>query len=278
MPPYTSFQGLPQSIAPTNDGTQAWWARLLNDIPLTTFTIMCAPHVFAELASISIISVDSWAFNMPYQIIRFRQDEMAARRRVDLNNLPNLLTARPWTEFSVNEGSSLKAYTTYEYFLRRTPSLMATLHSTKSTEADLMFARLKSFSFTAIFPFYNHVDEILKSVRKMKHLRTLSLMLCPEPQSRVLEDEIEDAKGHLDVNDPWNEFDTAYMLVSHTVVALTVEGELHELRIDDVKMEGIRDNLETLISSKLQEWWSYEGRGIWRRKRQPTSEARPPTS
>jgi len=251
---------------------------LLNEIPLTTFTIICAPHVFAELASISIISVDSWAFNMPYQIIRFRQDDMAARCRVDLNNLPNLLTARPWTEFSVNEGSSLKAYTTYEYFLRRTPSLMATLHLTKSAEADAMFTKLTSFSFTAIFPFYNHVDEILKSVRKMKHLRTLCLKLCPEPESTVLADEIEDAKGHLDVNDPWNEFDTAYMLVSHTVIALTVEGQLSELRVDDVKMEGIRDTLETLISSRLQEWWSYEERGIWRRKTQPVPQTAVPAS
>ena len=180
---------------PCNHLHPAWWARLLNRVPATSFSIICAPHVFAELASISIVDVDSWAFNMPHQVIRFRQDPETARQHISLNDLPNLLTARPWTDFSVNEGSSLKAYTTYEYFLRRTPSLMATLHLSKSAEADTMFGNLTSFSFVAIFPFYNHVDEILKSVRKMKKLQKLSLKLCPEPESTVLADEIEEAQG-----------------------------------------------------------------------------------
>ena len=72
---------------------------------------------------------------------------------------------------------------------------MATLHLAKSAEADAMFARLTSFSFIAIFPFYNHTDEILKSVRKMKKLQKLFVKLCPEPDSTVLNDEIEEAHG-----------------------------------------------------------------------------------
>ena len=67
------------------------------------------------------------------------------------------------------------------------------------------------------------------------------------------------------MNDPWSEFDTGYMLTCHTIIALTFEGELKELRVDDVKMEGIRDHLEGLISSKIGHWWAYEGNGHWKR-------------
>ena len=47
----------------------AWWSRLLTAIPLTTFTILCPPYVFAELAHISLVNTDSWVFNMPYHTV-----------------------------------------------------------------------------------------------------------------------------------------------------------------------------------------------------------------
>ena len=251
---------------PCNHLHPAWWARLLNEVPAHTFTIACAPHVFAELVGTSIVGADAWAFNMPHQLLKLKQEPESVYDQISLTNLPSLFSARKWTDFSVNEGSSLKAYTTYEYFLRRTPSLLGTLNARQLTMADGMFAELQSFTFTAIFPFYNHVDEILKIVRKMKRLKILRTKLCPEPHSTVLRDEIDSAGGHVDVNDPWTEFDTAYSLVAHTVLFLTIEGQLEEFQADDVKMTGIRDTLENSINHRLQELWLYRGNGIWVRQ------------
>ena len=78
------------------------------------------------------------------------------------------------------------------------------------------------------------------------------------------------------------EFDTAYTLIAHTVIYLTPmeengekagqagpwlgQGKLEEFRVDDVKMEGIRENMEEVISQRLQEWWVYAGEGLWKRK------------
>jgi hypothetical protein len=257
-----------QLQGPCNHIHPAWWARLLNEVSARTFTITCAPHVFAELVNTTIVSADAWAFNMSHQILTLKQDSDSVDDHISLTDLPSLFSARRWTDLSVNEGSSLKAYTTYEYFLRRTPSLLGTLHASKSTIADSMFASLQSFTFTAIFPFYNHVDEILKSVRKMRCLKVLRMKICPEPHSTVLVDEIDAAGGHIDVNDPWNEFDTAYRLIAHTVLFLSVEGRLEEFRVDDVKMSGIRENLEGSITERLQESWIYRGDGIWSRQMQ----------
>ena len=47
----------------------AWWSRILTTIPLTTFTILCPPYVFAELTHTSLINSDSWVFNMPYHTV-----------------------------------------------------------------------------------------------------------------------------------------------------------------------------------------------------------------
>ncbi len=138
----------------------AWWARLLNEVPATSLGIVAPPEVFAELAGIYSWSNDAWAFDMPLQTLRVDQSLDAARTRIDYDELPNFLVARPWENLVYNEGSSLSAYTTYEFFLRRTPSLLTALHFNSSAAGDSLFANLLEFDFIAIFPFYNHVDEV----------------------------------------------------------------------------------------------------------------------
>ena len=247
-----------------------WWSRLLDALPaLRTFIILCPPFVLAELAETSIVNMDSWIFNMPYHTVRFGQSPVAHDTTTNVMT-HHLLTARPWTSFSLNEGSSLKAYSQYEYFRMRTPSLLGAFNVTKSTIADTVFASLQHFSYTAIFPFFNHVDEILKNVRKMKKLKTLTTKLCPEPESSVIDDEIKACLNHIDINDAWMEFDTSYTLVAHTARYLAVEGQLEELRVDDVKMEGIREQLEETVSEILRSEWAYTASsGIWKRLGDP---------
>ncbi|KAH0848835.1 hypothetical protein AYO21_08280 [Fonsecaea monophora] len=249
----------------------AWWARLLNEVPATRFGIVAAPEILTELTGICSWTSDAWAFDMAFQILRLDQTLEAARTPIDYDDLPNFLVARPWQNMVVNEGSSLLAYTTYEFFLRRTPSLLTALHSNNSAAGDALFNNLLSFDFISIFPFYNHVDEVLKSVRKMRRLRRLFVKLCPEPHSTVFRDEIELAGGAIDIHDPWNECETSWSLIAHSVVFLTTEGQLSELQMDDVKVEGIRQRLEQNVSSLLQERWRYEDprSGIWRRIKDP---------
>ena len=246
-----------------------WWARLLNTVPALTFTIICPPYVFAEFASTSIVDVDSWAFNMPYHVIRFRQSRLAAIRQTSFNDDHDLFSARPWTEFSINEGSSLKVYSQYEYFLRRTPSLMSAVLLCPSPGLTFMLSKLEKFTYTAIFPFYNHVDDVLKNIRKMSNLKHLRFRLCPDPRSSVIDDELMETKGHIDLVDAWMEFNTSYGLVGHTVRLLSVEYSLQEFQVEDVSMEGIKDGLIESLNAILDSKMVHQGDGLWRRS-QPT--------
>ena len=250
----------------------AWWARLLNALPSATqIAIVAPPEILDALAGIYTWSTDAWAFDMPLQILRLGLSSDYAQQELDYDNLPNLLAAKPWSQMTVNEGSSLMAYTTYEFFLRRTPSLLTALHFNNSVAGDALFANLLSLDFVAIFPFYNHVDEILKCIRKMKLLQHLFVKLCPDPHTTIFRDEIELAGGHMDVNDPWNECETSWMLIAHTVVYLTMEGDLQELQMADVQIEAVRKTLEDSLTARLQEWWAYNGAGsgLWRRRTTP---------
>ena len=115
----------------------------------------------------------------------------------------------------------------------------------------------------------------------MTNLQKLFVKLIPEPSSTILDDEINAAIGHFDINDPWQEFDTGLALIASACVELSeharddsdvraeVMGSLEVLKIDDVKMLGVRDNIEEIINRHLAEpaelRWGYEGNGVWRR-------------
>ena len=115
----------------------------------------------------------------------------------------------------------------------------------------------------------------------MHRLQSLFLKLVPEPESTVLDDEIAEARGHLDIHDPWNEFDTSLALTAAACLYLSERKEqetnewglprlgcLTELRIDDVKMERMRWNIEDLVTARLHEhehvYWRHMESGVWR--------------
>ena len=208
----------------------AWWIRILNEIRPTTFRVSCNPSAASYLAQVPIDVTDSWAFKMPLHYLELRQEPCFAQQTIfydfPYNDIPSIIGAKPWSSIKVNEGSSLAAYNTYEYFLKKPPSLFSHIQTALNvipvgasprvlrnvlhtpiavTTIHATLETLSEFSFVAIFPFYNHVDQVLKCIRRMKNLKTLSIRLCPDPSSTVFDDEIRAAKGHFDINDPWNE-------------------------------------------------------------------------
>lgn len=205
----------------------AWYVRLLNEIPVKRMTVGCKPHIFAKICQINLNLQDAWAFDIPYQLLELRQSPGSAVQSISYDSIPSLLTAKQWDSIRVNEGSSLAAYTSYEYFLKKPPSLMSNVNTYLNTapananpepvrqtvgstissfmSIQLMLETLREFSFVAIFPFYNHVDEVLKCIRRMSNLRKIYIKLCPEPDSTALNDAVNAAGGHIDLNDPWAE-------------------------------------------------------------------------
>lgn len=208
----------------------AWWCRLHNEIRPSRLTIACDPQVYSQLAQIPMEMTDAWAFKMSYQLLELSQSAAVAQTDIDYfegHPLPSILGAKHWSSMRVNEGSNLAAYTKYEYFLKKPPSLMSNVQTSlnvvpANANPELMhkafgvsapcitsihdvLSQLEEFSYVAIFPFYNHVDQILKCIRRMTALKKLFVKLCPEPESTVLDDEIKAAEGHFDINDPWNE-------------------------------------------------------------------------
>jgi hypothetical protein len=213
----------------------AFWAHLLAVIDPSTVTILAPPVDLACLTNCAIDTFGDWAFSeMDFHILSLRQ---SSRRSPNTSRIPtysslqpipatypaiapsSVLTLRPWTHLSLNEGPFLKAYGTYEFFERGPPSLVysikdsiirnrpqpeATWTPSKPPTSRRPLSTLTSLDYTAIFPFANHAD-FSPILHQITHL---SLQLAPDAQSNILNDRAR--LGKADLTDCWTELLTTY--------------------------------------------------------------------
>ncbi|KAK7755751.1 hypothetical protein SLS62_002364 [Diatrype stigma] len=120
-----------------------------------------------------------------------------------------LFTARRWTGLLLNEGSSTKVYRTYEFFLRRPPSMLGALLGCEEwpNDAPLVPPSVVDLSYVAIFPLSAQVRMLLEHLPRIDRL---FVQLGPASASsrRLLEDPAE--MRHVDPADLWMERDSAY--------------------------------------------------------------------
>lgn len=175
-----------------------WLWRIVFDVlDPARFTIVAPPHCLATLFSRSIALDEAWAFDAPYHILSLSQDRTTAQ------NVPSLLasqsatsstadrsadggssirarpaipcdlfTLRPWSAVLLNEGSSISAYRTYEFFLRRTPSILDSLLGTgpPPNHGPLLPSSIRHFTFIGIFPLHSHLMNFADALPVLDHL------------------------------------------------------------------------------------------------------------
>ncbi|KAI1842086.1 hypothetical protein JX266_011737 [Neoarthrinium moseri] len=126
-----------------------------------------------------------------------------------------LFILRPWTSILLNEGSSIRAYQTYEFFLRQPPSMLSALLGIGEypNNQPLLPSTITDFNYIAIFPLASHVQTLLSDLPKLDRL---FVQLTPRPTNQVLQD--QKAMKNIDMADLWMERNTAY---SHLFAELT---------------------------------------------------------
>ena len=260
----------------TDTETPLWWEELFLEIDPLSVTVIAPPFIFGDMAATSLYQKDGWAFNLPLQMMQFQQTarNKAHTRLLEPGEHGTFFNARPWSTLFFNEGSSLSAYSTYEYYLLRVPSLMDTwgqsLTSPPATPQSVItpsmaLARLTTFHYTAIFPFYNHTNLVLKLLRTMTSLRSFTIQLSPGPGSTILDEETARSAA-LDASDPWMELETSYALVAHTVRYLGVQGRLDEFRTMDYALPILRETIDGKLVRVLSEKWVHDGEGFWKKR------------
>lgn len=131
----------------------------------------------------------------------------------------SLFTLRPWTSVLLNEGSSVRAYETYEYFLRQPPSMLDALLGTGEypNNRPLLPRTIVDFNYIAVFPIASHVASLFDGLPKLDRL---FLQLTPRPSNHILQDQKQ--MKHVDRADLWMERNTVYSQLPNE---LLLEGE-----------------------------------------------------
>lgn len=246
------------------------WQHILPHINPLSITISGEPLYLARLMHCDLSILHQWAFDMPLQTLRLSQPALPyTPPQTALHNPPalGLLDARPWTHLALNEGSALPAYRSYEYYLKITPSLLGTRpREPVSSPLLALSATLTSLHYTATFPFYGHVDDVLKYAKAMPLLEKLSLQLVPGVESTAFEDPARTANVNLE--DCWLEVDTGYELVVHAVLSMGRRkgGRLTEFESLDCGVKDLRVGLVRRFGELGRgAGWRWCGGGVWKK-------------
>ncbi|KAJ6033633.1 uncharacterized protein N7446_008075 [Penicillium canescens] len=258
--------------SPDHRADPFWWRRVLCYLDPAHIMVLAPPTFIGETIGSPIMDGHSWAFDIPLQILYMERECRfdGSSKLPDLASCTSLLRARPWTSVTFNESSSLKAYNHYEYFLSCVPSILRewgmmrgegrNMPLQRPRDLPLLLHGLSTFSYTAVFPFYNHVQIVLDAVLRMGSLRRLDVQLAPDRNNHVTEIE---QRGSMDANDPWMELATSYSLIGFTVSQMD---SLKEFRSGDLHVEAVRDDLLANLNDVIGDAaWVHDGRGIWKR-------------
>lgn len=258
--------------SPENREDPFWWRRVLSYLDPLRITVVAPPPFVGAMLGTQIMDGHSWAFEIPLQMLHLERNGRQGGRALSarLQEHSSLLSARTWKSLWFNESSSLKAYSHYEYFLFQVPSLFTQWGSLASPPGrpaelpeSLSLNRLTTFSYTAVFPFYNHVKLVLDAVCLMTSLQSLRTQLAPCQNDRVIELE---QRGSIDPSDPWMELATAYSLIAHAVRDLGAKGCLRRFTAWDFQFDALRPELSSILNDILGETrWSHDGQGVWTR-------------
>ncbi|KAF2716957.1 hypothetical protein K431DRAFT_234207 [Polychaeton citri CBS 116435] len=267
----------------------AFWQHVFSVLNPTRIVIVAPPTDMACLTNCAIDTFGDWAFSdMELHSLELCQDISTipitkphgqpvsySLLKPNPTSFPgvgpsSILHMRPWTHCSLNEGSFLKAYGTYEYFERGPPSVIYSIKDClgprnnpvdRKYPPDKGIQALRSFTYTGIFPFANHID----FNALFSQLELLDVQLAPDPQSGILDDKARTGKAEL--GDCWQELTGAYNDIARSLSfpperAQRLFPNLKKFVCKDYAIPALKEDLD-LVFQTVDRFglWSYDGDG-----------------
>lgn len=259
--------------------------RIIETINPEILTILAPPSVIADLARVAADMRDAWAFDMPLHALRLRQPPEYSGPTA-LASGSEFGVRRPWSSCLYNEGSFLKVYSTYENFLKHTPSLLAlgcmcncSLYGDQYSAPLLQLGmvcnsvlfkgsmtalapdpwdRLQTFDFIVMFPLHTHVNNVISGLYHCASIVTLRTQLASHSDSDMWKDPAI-ASIHADL---WMEFQESYSIIFDIVQKMSDGKFLRNFKILDraTSGRGLIDDL--LRQCPLVSWHEHE-EGWW---------------
>ncbi|EGR45591.1 uncharacterized protein TRIREDRAFT_81149 [Trichoderma reesei QM6a] len=197
------------------------WETIFDHLDLLSINLVSSPAILASLLGRPMDLSGCWIFRQRFHILSLSRPAKSVERHPATSKTPvsirprphiktsvpcSLFSIRPWESMLLNEGSSVKVYTTYEYFNHVPPSLLnALLDAGDESMQHLLLNTLRSFSYIAIFPLATHINHDL--IHRIPALESFYIQIVPRAPSFAGDDYRHPA---MDISDLWMERNTAY--------------------------------------------------------------------
>ena len=236
---------------------------IINAVDPSSVTFLMPPAAFESILPYKLELEDAWSFNIPYQILRLEQqqqaEEQAPARKPRQDR--NIFTLRAWRHMIFNEGCSIKAYSTYEYFMKRTPSLLYPKRARHPVDSLEICSQMVSLDYIAVFPIYRGAlyHDI---VAGFKNLQRVRIQFSPAYGNDVLDN--VGRLGRCQRSDLWNELQEAYMQFVRMLENNALWGNsLREFTLLDYSRVGLGDMVHRGYPSGYISDWRSQGEGSW---------------
>jgi hypothetical protein len=199
------------------------WSSVFKHLEPTRVVVAAPPATLAGLLDTQMMSADAWAFDMKMHYVELQQPETLRLEHMESDtrfNSPALIHKRPWSHLGYNEGSSITAYSTYEYHLKQSPKMLYLILERLAKEVKAC-CNITSFSFTGVFPFATNITAITRALQKISTLKHLTFQLAPGLENNSLDD--PKRMGRAQRTDFWLEWNESYKVLASYLGMLELE-------------------------------------------------------
>jgi hypothetical protein len=196
--------------APLAQAIYELWDQVFSNLNPDRLVVAAPPSTLSALLDAQMLSSDAWAFDMKMHYVEFSQknSQLSSHRNRECRPWGNALVHRkPWTHLGYNEGSSVAAYSTYEYHLKQSPKMLYLTLLRLAKEVQNC-CNITSFSFVGVFPFSTNMNAVIHALQKIPTLREIQVQLAPGPESDLLS--TPKKLGRAQASDLWLEWNGCY--------------------------------------------------------------------
>ena len=242
------------------------WSSVFRHFDPTRVVVAAPPATLAGLLDTQVMSADVWAFEMKMHYVELLQQDSSRLEHMKSKCRSwdsALIHRRPWTHLGYNEGSSITAYSTYEYHLKQSPKMLYLILVRLAKEVQSC-CNITSFSFTGVFPFVTNVTAIVRALHKIPTLKRITFQLAPGPENNALDD--PKRMGRAQRSDFWLEWNESYKVIASYLGVFDFEDGA-EFKSRDCGNEQLAQDVTAYIELLQQRGagWrkSSEEQGVW---------------
>ncbi|WYZ41271.1 hypothetical protein EsH8_V_000166 [Colletotrichum jinshuiense] len=256
------------------------WRTIFEHIDPIRLTIIASPRVLAQLLSRMLFLGDAWNFSMPQHIlslsrkdrntpvINYKSTTTPSSRQSSGSGSPrqklipcDLFTVRPWHALLLNEGSSTRVYKTYEFYLKRPPSILGALLGGEEFPNDesMIAPSIRDFSYVGIFPLSSHFNTLIQNIPRLDRLFVQLV-----PRNDILQD--TDEMRNVDTADLWMERNTAYSMLFRELFDSDPDSPWLELKVfesGDAADKEAWDMAVQFVQFSGVRGWKVESEGVF---------------